>query len=107
MDANDQLLELLRPFARMVAEEIVLLREEIGKGFSEPRKEIANERTRVLRGLGGIMEIFQCSKSHAMKIKGSGAIDSAITRISPRVFLVDEGKALAAMENRKKGGRRY
>ena len=106
MGANDQLLELLRPFARMVAEEIVHLREEREEKEQKEASEPDNG-PRVLRGLDGIMEIFQCSKSHAMKIKGSGAIDSAITRISPRVFLVDEGKALAAMENRKKGGRRY
>ena len=92
-----QLYELLRPFARMVAEEL----QEIQK----PKEEPAGNRK--LRGIQGIMEIFKCSRSKASRIKDSGIIDGAITRISQRVFLVDEQKALEAMSKKPKGGRRY
>lgn len=98
-----QVYELLRPFARMVAEELL----EIQKPKEdEPVTSPIGERK--LRGISGIMEIFNCSRSHATRIKDSGIIDCAITHISPRVFFTDERKALEAMEKKKpKGGRRY
>ena len=101
MEAQMQLYELLRPFARMVAEEL----QEIQKPKEEPIE--VSECNRRLRGIQGIMEIFKCSRSKASRIKDSGIIDGAITRISQRVFLVDEQKALDAMNKKPKGGRRY
>lgn len=94
MDA--QLYELLRPFARMVAEEIVAMQK--------PQKQ-EPKQSRTLKGIPGIMEIFKCSRSKAAKIKASGIIDNAITTTG-RMFIVDEQKAIAAMDAQK-GGRRY
>lgn len=93
-----QINEALRFFARMVAEEVLKLQQ--------PREEPAAKQTRQLKGIPGIMEIFHCSRSKACRIKESGVIDGAITRIGGRLFLVDEQKALQAFESRK-GGRRY
>ena len=98
-----QAFEIFRPFARMIAEELA----EIQKPKEEPKIIESPVGERKLKGVKGIMEIFQCSRGNAARIKDSGIIDGAITRISPRVFLVDERKALEAMEKKKKGGRRY
>lgn len=55
----------------------------------------AGRRGRVLRGLPGLMEIFKCSRSKAMRIKASGAIDAAISQECPGgAFYVDEELAL-------------
>lgn len=56
--------------------------------------------TRKLRGLKGIMEIFQCSKSKAQDLRRSGILDNAITPIG-RSYLIDESIALKCV----KGGR--
>lgn len=52
-------------------------------------------RGRILRGYAGLMEIFQCSRSKAMRIKASGAIDAAISQECPGgTFYIDEELAL-------------
>lgn len=93
-----QLYELLRPFARMVAEELANIQKPVEEQYEE---------TKQYRGIRGIMEIFKCSRSKASRIKESGLIDSAITNVSEKIFLVDEQKALEAMSKKPKGGRRY
>ena len=98
MEAQMQLYELLRPFARMVAEELVNMQKPV---------EESNEEKRQYKGIKGIMEIFECGRKKAINIKNSGIIDGSITRISPKIFLVDKNKALEAMSKKPKGGRRY
>lgn len=97
MTMDAQLYELLRPFARMVAEEIVAMQQ--------PAKQ-AVQPSRRLKGIAGIMTIFQCSRSKAHEMKASGELDAAITTFGGRSFLIDEQKALAIKE-KKQGGRRY
>ena len=89
-----QIYEALRPFARMVAEELAKMQQPSNEQPASPRQ---------LRGISGIMEIFHCSRSKAAKIKDSGIIDEAITYISGRLFLVNEQKALHAYEKRRRG----
>ena len=98
-----QAFEIFRPFARMIAEELA----ELQNPREEPEVIEGPVGSRVLKGIQGIMDIFQCSRSKASKIKDSGIIDGAITRISSRIFLVNEKKALEIMEKKMKGGRRY
>ena len=95
---DTQLLELLRPFARLVAEEIVAMQQ--------PTTEQAAQPSRRLKGITGIMEIFQCSRSKANEMRASGELDAAITTYGGRSFIIDEQKALAIKE-KKQGGRRY
>lgn len=92
-----QLYELLRPFARMVAEEIVAMQQ--------PAKQAA-QPSRRLKGIAGIMAIFQCSRSKACEMRASGELDEAITTYGGRSFLIDEQKALA-IKGKKQGDRRY
>lgn len=98
METQMQLYEIFRPFARMVAEELANMQKPV---------EIQCEESKQYRGLKGIMEIFKCGRKKALEIKNSGIIDSAITKVSPKIFLVDEQKALQAMDRKMKGGRRY
>ena len=104
-----QAFEIFRPFARMIAEEMLeIQRLEVEPPAKEAPQEVElPEGKRILRGISGIMEIFKCSRSQAARIKDSGIIDSAITKISAKIFLVNEERALEAMEKKKKGGRRY
>jgi len=97
MTMDAQLYELLRPFARMVAEEIAAISQE---------PPLPQEPSRKLKGIPGIMEIFKCSRSKACEMKASGELDDAIINYSGRLFLIDEQKALAIKEKRQ-GGRRY
>ena len=94
-----QLYELLRPFARMVAEELI--------NMQKPVEEQPHEEKKQYKGIKGIMEIFRCGYKKAIELKNSGLIDGAITNISPKIFLVDKRKALEAMNKKPKGGRRY
>ena len=104
-----QAFEIFRPFARMIAEEMLeIQRLNVEPPAEETPQEVElPEGKRILRGISGIMEIFKCSRSQAARIKDSGIIDSAITKISAKIFLVNEERALEAMEKKKKGGRRY
>lgn len=90
----EQVFEVLRPFAKMVAEELATM-------MKPPEKK----EPRIVRGLSGIMEIFQCGQTKAQQIRKSGIIDDAITT-SGRVLLVDVDKALELM-HKYKGGRKY
>ena len=52
------------------------------------------------KGIKGIMEIFQCSKSKAMGIRASGVIDEACIQYG-NSFLIDRELALLQMQNKK------
>ncbi|WP_101689966.1 DUF3853 family protein [Dysgonomonas massiliensis] len=51
------------------------------------------------KGIKGIMEIFQCSKSKAMGIRTSGVIDEACIQ-NGNSFLIDRDLALALMRDK-------
>lgn len=65
---------------------------------NQPRQE----EKRVLSGIPGIMEIAQCSRSKASRLRKSGILDAAITPTG-RGFLIDANIALELLKNRKKG----
>ena len=93
-------LEAMRPFARLIAEELHAIMEQRGETRG-PESQV------VYRGIPGIMTIFQCSRRQATRIRQSGVIDSAITETpGGKIFLVNKDKAMAALERwRKRGGR--
>lgn len=51
------------------------------------------------KGIKGIMEIFQCSKSKAMGIRASGVIDDACIQ-NGNSFLIDRDLALTLMRDK-------
>ncbi|MDR1503478.1 MAG: DUF3853 family protein [Prevotella sp.] len=53
------------------------------------------------KGIKGIMEIFQCSKSKAIGIRASGVIDDACVQ-NGSSFLVDKEQALTLMRDKSK-----
>ncbi|NMA74234.1 MAG: DUF3853 family protein [Bacteroidales bacterium] len=53
------------------------------------------------KGIKGIMEIFQCSKSKAMGIRASGVIDDACIQ-NGNSFLIDRELALTLMRDKGK-----
>lgn len=58
---------------------------------------------RFVRGLAGLMELFACSHSQAVRIKASGVIDAAIRQnVAKGAFLVDADMALALFDRSKK-----
>lgn len=89
-----EITKFLDMFADMVAERIMA------------KQQPTTEPSRKLKGLVGIMEIAKCSKTKAQALKNSGILDDAITRVSARVFLIDEAKAIECLQ-KEKGGRTY
>lgn len=95
---NEQLnmLEALRPLARMVAEELHALMAQDGK----PEAPAASPGRELLRGLKGLQEALHCGKNKAAMLRRSGVLGDAILELpGSNTFLVDRDKALKALEN--------
>lgn len=60
---------------------------------------VPKEETYSFKGIKGIMEIFQCSKSKAAAIRASGIIDDACIQ-NGNSFLIDRRTALELMKNK-------
>lgn len=82
---------------------IDLTAEELAKvlasELTETQKEIKNSPSYSLKGIKGIMEIFQCSKSKAIGIRASGVIDNACIQ-NGNSFLIDRNLALLLMRDK-------
>lgn len=57
------------------------------------------EGKRLVYGIAGIAQIFNCSMTTANRIKASGRIDDAITQHG-RIIVVDANKALQLFNNK-------
>ena len=57
------------------------------------------EEKRLVYGIAGIAQIFNCSMTTANRIKASGRIDDAITQHG-RIIVVDANKALQLFNNK-------
>lgn len=65
-----------------------------------PAVEKAPEQTkRLVYGISGIAQLFNCSMTTANRIKASGRIDDAITQHG-RIIVVDADKALVLFNNK-------
>ena len=62
----------------------------------EPEPEKAK---RLVYGIAGIAQLFNCSMTTANRIKASGRIDAAITQHG-RIIVVDADKALVLFNNK-------
>lgn len=57
------------------------------------------EKKRLVYGIAGIAQIFNCSMTTANRIKASGRINDAITQHG-RIIVVDANKALQLFNNK-------
>ena len=61
--------------------------------------EAPEKAKRLVYGIAGIAQIFNCSMTTANRIKASGRIDDAITQHG-RIIVVDANKALQLFNNK-------
>ena len=61
--------------------------------------EVPEKAKRLVYGIAGIAQIFNCSMTTANRIKASGRIDDAITQYG-RIIVVDADKALVLFNNK-------
>ena len=62
-------------------------------------KEEPEKTKRLVYGIAGIAQLFNCSMTTANRIKASGRIDAAITQYG-RIIVVDADKALVLFNNK-------
>ena len=62
--------------------------------------EAPEKAKRLVYGISGIAQLFNCSMTTANRIKASGRIDDAITQHG-RIIVVDADKALLLFNNSK------
>lgn len=62
-------------------------------------KEAPEKAKRLVYGISGIAQLFNCSMTTANRIKASGRIDEAITQHG-RIIVVDADKALVLFNNK-------
>ena len=62
-------------------------------------KEEPEKAKRLVYGIAGIAQLFNCSMTTANRIKASGRIDDAITQHG-RIIVVDADKALVLFNNK-------
>ena len=62
-------------------------------------KEEPEKAKRLVYGIAGIAQLFNCSMTTANRIKASGRIDAAITQYG-RIIVVDADKALDLFNNK-------
>ena len=62
-------------------------------------KEEPEKAKRLVYGIAGIAQLFNCSMTTANRIKASGRIDAAITQHG-RIIVVDADKALVLFNNK-------
>ena len=88
-------LDLNKPLFQLTAGEfLLLLKESVSE---QPKQEEAQKR--LVYGIAGIAQIFNCSMTTANRIKASGRIDDAITQHG-RIIVVDANKALQLFNNK-------
>ena len=72
----------------------------IAKEQAPEEKKKPEQTKRLVYGISGIAQLFNCSMTTANRIKASGRIDDAITQHG-RIIVVDADKALLLFNNSK------
>lgn len=75
------------------------LAKVLASELTEHRETTKETPTYSYKGIKGIMETFQCSKSKAMGIRASGIIDDACIQ-NGNSFLIDRELALSLIKNK-------
>lgn len=83
----------------MTVGELVELLESVQAGKPTPQAPTMPEK-RLVYGIAGIAQVFNCSMTTANRIKASGRIDRAIKQ-NGRIIVVDADLALELYNNNK------
>lgn len=79
--------------------ELMELLDAINITQQEQQEQPKMPEKRLVYGIAGIAQLFNCSMTTANRIKASGRIDDAITQHG-RIIVVDADKALVLFKNK-------
>ena len=79
--------------------ELMELLDAINITQQEQQEQPKMPEKRLVYGIAGIAQLFNCSMTTANRIKASGRIDDAITQHG-RIIVVDADKALVLLNNK-------
>ena len=90
----------ITPETRIIDLTVGQLMDLIAKAQAPVVEKKPEQTKRLLYGISGIAQLFNCSMTTANRIKASGRIDDAITQHG-RIIVVDADKALLLFNNSK------
>jgi hypothetical protein len=90
----------ITPETRIIDLTVGQLMDLIAKAQAPVIEKKPEQTKRLVYGISGIAQLFNCSMTTANRIKASGRIDDAITQHG-RIIVVDADKALLLFNNSK------
>lgn len=90
----------ITPETRIIDLTVGQLMDLIAKAQALVVEKKPEQTKRLVYGISGIAQLFNCSMTTANRIKASGRIDDAITQHG-RIIVVDADKALLLFNNSK------
>ena len=90
----------ITPETRIIDLTVGQLMDLIAKAQAPVVEKKPEQTKRLVYGISGIAQLFNCSMTTANRIKASGRIDDAITQHG-RIIVVDADKALVLFINSK------
>ena len=90
----------ITPETRIIDLTVGQLMDLIAKAQAPVVEKKPEQTKRLVYGISGIAQLFNCSMTTANRIKASGRIDDAITQHG-RIILVDADTALLLFNNSK------
>lgn len=90
----------ITPETRIIDLTVGQLMDLIAKAQAPVVEKKLEQTKRLVYGISGIAQLFNCSMTTANRIKASGRIDDAITQHG-RIIVVDADKALLLFNNSK------
>lgn len=90
----------ITPETRIIDLTVGQLMDLIAKAQAPVFEKAPEQTKRLVYGISGIAQLFNCSMTTANRIKASGRIDDAITQHG-RIIVVDADKALLLFNNSK------
>ena len=90
----------ITPETRIIDLTVGQLMDVIAKAQAPVVEKKPEQTKRLVYGISGIAQLFNCSMTTANRIKASGRIDDAITQHG-RIIVVDADKALLLFNNSK------
>ena len=89
----------ITPETRIIDLTVGQLMDLIAKAQAPVVEKKPEQTKRLVYGISGIAQLFNCSMTTANRIKASGRIDEAITQHG-RIIVVDADKALVLFNNK-------